>query len=112
MPRLWLAVLFAILAAVAGRREGRPALVVGFAAETDALLDHAADKLARKGCDLLVANDVGAGSDVMGGAENAVHLLARTEGAPRVETWPRLDKGEVARRLVARFAAMLDGGRA
>ena len=100
-----------ILAAVAGRREGRPALVVGFAAETDALLDHAADKLARKGCDLLVANDVGPGSDVMGGAENAVHLLTRADGLPRVETWPRLDKAEVARRLVARFAAMLDGGR-
>ncbi|RYB01728.1 bifunctional phosphopantothenoylcysteine decarboxylase/phosphopantothenate synthase [Lichenibacterium ramalinae] len=101
-----------ILAAVAGRREGRPRLVVGFAAETDALLDHAAAKLARKNCDLLVANDVGAGSDVMGGAENAVHLLTRTDGAPRVEAWPRLDKAEVAHRLVARFAAMLDGGRA
>lgn len=100
-----------ILATVAALREGRPALVVGFAAETDALLDHAAAKLARKGCDLLVANDVGAGTDVMGGAENAVHLLTRTAGVPGVEAWPRLDKAEVARRLVARFAAMLDGAR-
>ena len=96
-----------ILASVAGRHAGRPRLVIGFAAETDRLLDHAAEKLARKGCDLIVANDVGAGSDTMGGMENQVHLVTR-DG---VEPWPRLGKEEVARRLVARFAALLDGTR-
>lgn len=91
-----------ILATIAHRREGRPALVVGFAAETDSVVDHAREKLARKGCDLIVANDVSAGSGVFGGAENTVHLVDR-EG---VETWPRLGKDEVARRLVAHFASL------
>jgi phosphopantothenoylcysteine decarboxylase / phosphopantothenate---cysteine ligase len=94
-----------ILATVAGLSHGRPRLVVGFAAETDQLLGHASEKLARKGCDVIVANDVGDGSGVMGGAENQVHLVTR-DG---VEPWPRLGKDEVARRLVARFATLLDG---
>ena len=93
-----------ILADVAQRVGDRPRLVVGFAAETDRLLDNAAAKLERKGCDVIVANDVGAGSDVMGGAENAVHLVTRAG----VDAWPRLGKDEVARRLVARFAALLE----
>ncbi len=98
-----------ILATVAGLASGRPRLVVGFAAETDNLLDHAAAKLARKGCDVIVANDVGAGTGVMGGSDNTVHVMTRAgrDSAPRVETWPRLAKDEVARRLVARFAALL-----
>ena len=86
--------------------EGRPPLVVGFAAETDAVLDHARAKIARKGCDLIVANDVSAEGGVMGGVDNAVHLIAR-DGA--VETWPRLGKDEVARRLIAHLAGLLDG---
>ena len=102
-----------ILAAVARRASGRPRLVVGFAAETDRLLDHAAAKLERKGCDLIVANDVavvpGAGPGVMGGAQNEVHLVTRSGAGASVETWPRLGKDEVARRLVARFAALLGG---
>lgn len=93
-----------ILAAVARRDQGRPRLVVGFAAETDHLLDHAVAKLERKGCDVIVANDVGAGSGVMGGVENEVHLVTRGG----IEAWPKLGKDEVARRLVARFAALLD----
>ncbi|MGU3540632.1 bifunctional phosphopantothenoylcysteine decarboxylase/phosphopantothenate--cysteine ligase CoaBC [Methylobacterium sp. A54F] len=93
-----------ILATVAHRTEGRPPLVVGFAAETDAVLEHARAKIARKGCDLLVANDVSAAGGVMGGARNTVHLLTR-DGA--VETWPTLDKDEVARRLIERFGGML-----
>lgn len=93
-----------ILAAVSRRAAGRPDLVVGFAAETDRLLDHAADKLERKGCDMIVANDVGAGSGVMGGADNEVHLVTRAG----IEPWPRLGKDEVARRLVERFATLLD----
>jgi phosphopantothenoylcysteine decarboxylase/phosphopantothenate--cysteine ligase len=76
---------------------------VGFAAETERVVEHAAAKLARKGCDLVVANDVSPGTGVMGGHRNAVHLVGR-DG---VETWPSLPKDEVARRLVGRFAALL-----
>ncbi|MCJ2037970.1 bifunctional phosphopantothenoylcysteine decarboxylase/phosphopantothenate--cysteine ligase CoaBC [Methylobacterium sp. J-059] len=95
-----------ILATIAGRTENRPALVVGFAAETDTVIAHAQAKIARKGCDLIVANDVSAAGGVMGGATNTVHLIAR-DGS--VETWPTLDKDEVARRLVARFSELLRG---
>ncbi|GEP02057.1 bifunctional phosphopantothenoylcysteine decarboxylase/phosphopantothenate--cysteine ligase CoaBC [Methylobacterium oxalidis] len=93
-----------ILATVAGLTAGRPRLVVGFAAETDTVIDYARAKIARKGCDLIVANDVSPEGGVMGGASNTVHLVAR-DGS--VETWPTLDKDEVARRLVAHFARTL-----
>jgi phosphopantothenoylcysteine decarboxylase / phosphopantothenate---cysteine ligase len=96
-----------ILATVARHDERRPALVVGFAAETENVVDHARAKLARKGCDLIVANDVSPEGGVMGGERNTVHLVS----ADGVETWPTLPKDEVARRLVARLAQMLDGGR-
>ena len=89
-----------ILAMVA-QADGRPRLVIGFAAETQNLLDNAQDKLARKGCDWIVANDVS--GDVMGGDDNHVHLVTR-EG---VETWPELSKLEVGRRLAARIAEAL-----
>lgn len=92
-----------ILRSVGQRTAGRPALVVGFAAETEALLAHARDKRAAKGCDLMVANDVGGGSGVMGGTHNTVHLVTR-EGT---EAWPTLPKTVVAERLVARFAQLL-----
>lgn len=95
-----------ILATIAGLGEGRPTLVVGFAAETDRVIEHARGKIVRKGCDLIVANDVSASGGVMGGTANTVHLIAR-DGT--VETWPRLDKDEVGRRLVARFSALLAG---
>ncbi len=78
----------------------RPRLVVGFAAETHDLLRHAGEKRLRKGCDWIVANDVGEGSGIMGGLENEVHLV--TEHG--VEDWPRLGKDEVAARLAARIA--------
>jgi phosphopantothenoylcysteine decarboxylase/phosphopantothenate--cysteine ligase len=94
-----------ILASIARRAEGRPRLVVGFAAETETVLDHARAKIARKGCDLIVANDVSAAGGVMGGSANTVHLVGR-DGT--VETWPTLDKEEVGRRLIARFAELLD----
>lgn len=81
----------------------RPQLVVGFAAETHDVLVHAREKLSRKGCDWIVANDVGEGSDIMGGAENEVHLV--TEAG--IETWPRLAKSAVAARLAARIAEAL-----
>ena len=76
----------------------RPALVVGFAAETHDVLEHARRKRERKGCDWIVANDVS--GDVMGGAENAVTVV-RESGE---ETWERMPKGEVARRLARQIA--------
>ncbi|MDB5590759.1 bifunctional phosphopantothenoylcysteine decarboxylase/phosphopantothenate--cysteine ligase CoaBC [Enterovirga sp.] len=104
-PPLRLALNPDILATVAGRTESRPAVVVGFAAETEHVVAHARTKLARKGCDLIVANDVSPETGIMGGARNAVHLVT----AETVEDWPDLPKEEVARRLVARCAEMLAG---
>lgn len=80
----------------------RPRLVVGFAAETDALEAHARDKLARKGCDWIVANDV-TRPGVLGGEENAVTLITRNGAEP----WPRATKAEVGRRLAAKIAETL-----
>jgi len=91
-----------ILATIARRTTGRPGIVVGFAAETENVIDNARAKLAKKGCDLIVANDVTPDLGVMGGDDNTVHLVA----ADKVETWPTLDKDEVARRLIARLAEM------
>jgi phosphopantothenoylcysteine decarboxylase/phosphopantothenate--cysteine ligase len=81
----------------------RPALVIGFAAETADVLQHAKKKLRAKGADWIIANDVSPDSGVMGGERNAVHILTR-EG---VESWPEMTKAEVARRLMARVAADL-----
>ena len=94
-----------ILAAVAGRHEARPALVVGFAAETDDLVANARRKLETKGCDMIVLNDVSATAGTFGGDHNAVTLVEK-DGA---EAWPRLTKDEVAVRLVACFAERLAG---
>ena len=91
-----------ILAQVAGG-PARPLLVVGFAAETDDVVAHATAKRLRKGCDWIVANDVSPATGIMGGAENAVVLIT-SAGA---EVWPRMAKGEVARRLAARIAGAL-----
>ena len=92
-----------ILATIAHREAGRPALVVGFAAETQDVVAHAQRKLARKACDLIIANDVSSGTGVMGGASNTVHLVTRTG----IETWPTLPKEEVARRLIAHLGTIL-----
>jgi phosphopantothenoylcysteine decarboxylase/phosphopantothenate--cysteine ligase len=92
-----------ILATIARRTAARPPLVIGFAAETDRILAHAKAKLARKGCDWIVANDVSAGSGVLGGDRNTVHLVT----AHGVESWPPQTKDEVALALVARIADRL-----
>ena len=94
-----------ILAEVSARRGDRPALVVGFAAETQALIDNARAKLKRKGCDLIVANRVAIGEGTFGGAENKVTIVA----ADGIEEWPRMGKTEVARALVALVARKLTG---
>ena len=90
-----------ILAHIVDAGNRRPRLVVGFAAETDSVIDNAKAKLASKNCDWIVANDVSGGT--IGGTDNRVHLVTQS-GA---EDWPRLDKREVARRLVNRAASVL-----
>jgi phosphopantothenoylcysteine decarboxylase/phosphopantothenate--cysteine ligase len=95
-----------ILATIAAAGPDRPRLVVGFAAETDDLMANAQAKLRRKNADWIVANDVSPGTGIMGGAENAVHIVS----AAGIETWPRLAKDDVARRLARRIAEALAPG--
>ncbi|MDB5680405.1 MAG: bifunctional phosphopantothenoylcysteine decarboxylase/phosphopantothenate synthase [Sphingomonas bacterium] len=83
------------------RNPRRPRLVIGFAAETEHMVDHAKAKLAKKGADWIVANDVS--GDVMGGERNAVHVVTATG----VESWQDAPKDEVARRLADRIDAAL-----
>ncbi|MEZ5839795.1 MAG: bifunctional phosphopantothenoylcysteine decarboxylase/phosphopantothenate--cysteine ligase CoaBC [Hyphomicrobiales bacterium] len=90
--------------ATLSRHAARPPLVVGFAAETHRVVEHAEAKLARKGCDVIVANDVSPASGVMGGTENTVHLVF----PGHIEDWPKLAKDEVAKRLVARIAELIE----
>ena len=103
LPTLHFAENRDILAEVAQRRDGRPKLVVGFAAETHDVVAYATAKRARKGCDWIVANDVRPETGIMGGSENAVTLIT-ADGA---EDWPRMGKDAVAERLAARMAAAL-----
>jgi phosphopantothenoylcysteine decarboxylase/phosphopantothenate--cysteine ligase len=103
-PRLELVENPDILETVAGAPIGeRPALVIGFAAETENVVDNARAKRRAKGANWIVANDVSPGTGVMGGDRNTVHLLT----AEGVESWPQLDKAEVARRLLERAAQWL-----
>jgi phosphopantothenoylcysteine decarboxylase/phosphopantothenate--cysteine ligase len=92
-----------ILHGVSQMKQGRPALVVGFAAETNDVIENATAKRLRKGCDWIVANDVSPETGIMGGSENAVTLIC-DEGA---EGWPRMGKDEVAQKLAARIAAVI-----
>ena len=77
--------------------------MIGFAAETQNVIDYATAKRKAKGADWIVANDVSPETGIMGGDRNTVHLVT----ADGVESWPELDKAEVARRLVARAAEWL-----
>jgi phosphopantothenoylcysteine decarboxylase/phosphopantothenate--cysteine ligase len=93
-----------ILKTIASDRAGRrPPLVIGFAAETEDVIEHASKKRRAKGCDWIVANDVSPGTGIMGGDRNHVHVIT----AEGVESWPELDKTQVAHRLVARAAEWL-----
>jgi len=91
-----------ILATIS-RSPKRPHVVVGFAAETGNVTEYAAQKLKKKGCDLIVANDVSKSSGVFGGERNTVQLVS----AAGVEDWPQMSKDEVARKLMERLAQML-----
>lgn len=90
-----------ILKTLSNKRKNRPTLVIGFAAETHDVEEHAEAKLARKNCDWIVANDVS--GDVMGGLENEIALITK-QGAER---WPRMGKEAVARRLAEKIAEAL-----
>jgi phosphopantothenoylcysteine decarboxylase/phosphopantothenate--cysteine ligase len=100
-PAIELAANPDILATLAQKGARRPALVIGFAAETENVVDNAKAKRARKDCDWIVANDVSAASGTFGGDRNTVHLVS----AGGVEDWPTLAKDEVAERLAARIAS-------
>jgi phosphopantothenoylcysteine decarboxylase/phosphopantothenate--cysteine ligase len=103
-PRLELVENPDILKTIAAERPGRrPPLVIGFAAETQKVTEYASAKRKAKGADWIVANDVSPETGIMGGDRNTVHLVT----ADGVESWPELDKAEVARRLVARAAEWL-----
>jgi len=93
-----------ILRALSASGNQRPALVVGFAAETDSLIDNATAKRARKGCDWIIANDVSPETGTFGGDTNTVHLITAT-GA---EDWPEMRKSDVADRLAERIAGHFD----
>jgi phosphopantothenoylcysteine decarboxylase/phosphopantothenate--cysteine ligase len=109
MPPLQLVENPDILATISKLHDERPGLVIGFAAETENLIDNAKAKFARKGCDWIVANDVSPASGVMGGDRNTVHLLTRDKANAdiEVESWPVMTKEEVASALVARIAETL-----
>ncbi|MDU1671537.1 MAG: phosphopantothenoylcysteine decarboxylase, partial [Bradyrhizobium sp.] len=93
-----------ILATISNLKERRPGLVIGFAAETEHLIDNAKAKFARKGCDWIVANDVSPATGVMGGDRNTVHLLTKDTEGVHVASWPIMTKDEVATALVAEIA--------
>jgi len=104
LPRLELIENPDILKTIAGAPPGiRPPLVIGFAAETQNVLEYAKAKRRAKGADWIVANDVSPQTGIMGGDRNTVHLIT----AEGVESWPELDKDEVARRLMQRAAERL-----
>ncbi|MGH6673938.1 MAG: bifunctional phosphopantothenoylcysteine decarboxylase/phosphopantothenate--cysteine ligase CoaBC [Xanthobacteraceae bacterium] len=92
-----------LLATFAHRKAGRPALVIGFAAETDNVVANAKAKLAKKGCDWILANDVSPETGIMGGDSNTIHLVT----ASGIESWPPQSKEDVAGNLIERIAAAL-----
>jgi phosphopantothenoylcysteine decarboxylase/phosphopantothenate--cysteine ligase len=102
-PSLRLAQNPDILASLARHQQHRPQLVVGFAAETENLLDNASEKRLRKGCDWIIANDVSESVGTFGASDNAVHVITDHGMAE----WPRLSKLEVAERLGKSIAEFL-----
>ncbi len=100
MPTLTLSENPDILAMLA-KSPHRPGLLIGFAAETERVVEHATEKRARKGADWIVANDVS--GDVMGGEANSIHLVT----ADGIEHWERMPKAEVATKLAQRIADAL-----
>ena len=108
LPELTLAENPDILATVSALDADRPSLIIGFAAETEKVVENGQAKLARKGCDWIVANDVGTGTGTFGGDDNRVFLLTKDD----VEDWPKQSKELVARTLVERIATYFQGVKA
>lgn len=102
-PQLELTVNPDILATLSAAGNARPQLVVGFAAETENVIAHAQAKLAKKGCDWILANDVSSGTGTFGGDQNTIHVI----DAAGVESWPRMSKTDAAARLARRIADAL-----
>jgi phosphopantothenoylcysteine decarboxylase / phosphopantothenate---cysteine ligase len=92
-----------VLASIAQRSNDRPTLVIGFAAETEDVVENARRKRLRKRCDWILANDVSPGTDTFGGDRNTIHLV----DADGIENWPVMTKREVATRLAERIAKHL-----
>lgn len=92
-----------ILATLAAAANTRPSLVIGFAAETENVIEHARAKRTKKGCDWILANDVSPETGTFGGADNTIHLVS----ADGVEVWPRMSKADVADRLAERISQHL-----
>ncbi|MEI8395211.1 MAG: bifunctional phosphopantothenoylcysteine decarboxylase/phosphopantothenate--cysteine ligase CoaBC [Rhodospirillaceae bacterium] len=109
MPLLELVENPDILASLSRSGAARPALVIGFAAETRDIIEHASAKLARKGCDWIIANDVGTGTGTFGGARNTVHILRHGTDGISVEDWPQLSKVSIGERLAVAIAEHFSG---
>lgn len=103
-PSLVLAENKDILSYVSNLKQDRPKLVIGFAAESENILENASTKRSKKGCDWIVANDVSLGSGVMGGKSNKVSLISETN----TENWPDMSKENVAERLVEKILKYLN----
>jgi len=95
-------------ATISKLRDKRHPLVIGFAAETENLIENAKAKFARKGCDWLLANDVSPATGVMGGDRNAVHLLTRHGAEIAVDSWPVMTKAQVAAELIVHIAKAME----
>jgi phosphopantothenoylcysteine decarboxylase/phosphopantothenate--cysteine ligase len=106
-PTLKLAENPDILATVANSKGMRPQLVVGFAAETQQVVEYAREKLLRKNCDFLVANAVGQGGELFGAADNEVHIVTRDN----VISWPQMSKDMVAAGLIGVVGERLDNSK-
>jgi phosphopantothenoylcysteine decarboxylase/phosphopantothenate--cysteine ligase len=99
-----------ILQELSERKNNRPKLVIGFAAETKDVVYEAKKKLKRKGCDWMIANDVSPETGIMGGEENAVHFIVGNAARYDVENWPRMTKDHVARKLARRIVEHMTSG--
>jgi phosphopantothenoylcysteine decarboxylase/phosphopantothenate--cysteine ligase len=108
MPQLELVENPDILATISKLTDKRPPLVIGFAAETENLIENAKAKFARKGCDWILANDVSPALGVMGGDRNMVHLLTRDGTDIAVDSWPVMTKDQVAAELIAHVAKAVE----
>ena len=103
LPQLELAENPDILASLSELKDNRPALVIGFAAETETVIEHAKKKLKKKGCDWIVANDVSAKGNVFGNDETSIHIIS----ARTVENFENISKEDAAKQVLLKAAKEL-----